>query len=116
MSQKLSTITPTYHSFTKDQLLTHNDLNEVINYFGDQDRLSRICLSGVGIVCGFKVSREQNRGGSEFIKITQGSGLTTDGDLMHFLFDNNDGTVGIADMGKSTFFEKGYRCNQINQI
>jgi hypothetical protein len=97
MSQKLSTITPTYHSFTKDQLLTHNDLNEVINYFEDQDRLARICLSGVGIVCGFKVSQETDEGGTNFVKLTQGSGLTTDGDLLHLLFDNGDGTVGVAD-------------------
>ncbi|MFT6502890.1 MAG: hypothetical protein ACJASQ_003022 [Crocinitomicaceae bacterium] len=97
MSQKLSTITPTYHSFTKDQLLTHNDLNEVINYFGDQDRLARICLSGTGIVCGFKVSKETDEGGTDFVKLTQGSGLTTDGDLLHLLFDNGDGTVGVAD-------------------
>ena len=54
MSKKLTTITPTYSAFAKDQLLTHTDLNQVIDYLEDQDRLSRICLNGVGIVCGFK--------------------------------------------------------------
>mmetsp|Transcript_29734 Transcript_29734/g.39560 ORF Transcript_29734/g.39560 Transcript_29734/m.39560 type:complete len:1251 (+) Transcript_29734:150-3902(+) len=86
MSKKLTTITPTYHAFAKDQLLSHTDLNEVIDYFEDQDRLSRICLSGVGIVCGFKPTFIT---GSNTLAISQGSGITTDGDLVHFLFDVN---------------------------
>ncbi len=85
MSKKLTTITPTYHAFAKDQLLTHTDLNEVIDYFEDQDRLSRICLSGVGIVCGFKPTFIT---GTNTLAISQGSGITTDGDLVHFLFDS----------------------------
>jgi len=87
MSQKLSTITPTYHSFAKDQLLTHTDLNEVINFFEDQDRLSRICLNGVGIICGFKPEYDTN---NNILFISQGTGVTTDGDLINFLFENND--------------------------
>ncbi|GAB5419077.1 MAG: hypothetical protein Crog4KO_05850 [Crocinitomicaceae bacterium] len=86
MSKKLTTITPTYHAFAKDQLLTHTDLNEVIDYFEDQDRLSRICLNGVGIVCGFKPTFIAE---SNTLAISQGSGITTDGDLVHFLFDVN---------------------------
>lgn len=91
MSQKLSIITPTYHTFVKDQLLTHNDLNEVINYFDDQQRLSRICLSGVGIVCGFKLTKNADN----TITLTQGSGITTDGDLVELLF-SNDGEQGVV--------------------
>lgn len=95
MSQKLSTITPTYHAFAKDQLLSHTDLNEVIDYFEDQDRLSRICLSGVGIVCGFKPTLVTG-GQDPVLHISQGSGVTTDGDLIHFLFDV-DGNNSIVD-------------------
>ncbi len=85
MSKKLTTITPTYSSFAKDQLLTHSDLNQVIDYFEDQDRLSRICLNGVGIVCGFKPTYITD---NDVLAISQGTGITTDGDLLHFLFDN----------------------------
>ena len=52
MSAKLSTITTQYRRFTKNQVLTEGNLNEVVDFFDDQDRLSRIYLSGVGIVCG----------------------------------------------------------------
>lgn len=94
MSQKLSTITPTYYSFAKDQLLTHTDLNEVINYFEDQDRLSRICLNGVGIVCGFKPEYDEQ---TDELYISQGSGVTTDGDLVHFLFDVEGNASIVSD-------------------
>lgn len=87
MSQKLSNITPTYHSFAKNQVLTHKDLNEVIDYFEDQERLSRISLSGVGIVCGFKPSYDAKK---NVLKISQGAGVTTDGDLVYFLFNQKN--------------------------
>jgi PKD repeat protein len=78
MSAKLSTITTQYRRFTKNQVLTEGNLNEVVDFFDDQDRLSRIYLSGVGIVCGFYPAYDavQNT-----ISITQGTGITTDGDL-----------------------------------
>nr|WP_294859424.1 PKD domain-containing protein [uncultured Fluviicola sp.] len=77
METKLTTITPTYRTFVPDQVLTAGQLNEFLNYFEDQDRLSRIFLSGVGIVCGFKV--QYNSTGE--LVISQGAGITTDGDL-----------------------------------
>lgn len=77
MASKLTDITASYHSFTPDQVLTHNQLNEVLNYFDDQDRLSRIALSGVGIVCGFSPTLN-----SQGILLTQGAGVTTDGDMV----------------------------------
>ncbi|MBZ4043753.1 hypothetical protein [Flavobacterium hibisci] len=78
MSAKLSTITTQYRRFTKNQVLTEGNLNEVVDFFDDQDRLSRVFLSGVGIVCGFysAYNNAQNT-----ISITQGTGITTDGDL-----------------------------------
>lgn len=81
MAHKLTDITPSYHSFAKDQVLTELQLNEFLEYFDEQDRLSRICLSGVGIVCGFKVSADAT---THEITITPGAGVTTDGDLIHF--------------------------------
>src|SRR5690554_579271 len=78
MGKKLTAITPEYSSFENDQILTAAQLNEFLNYFDDQDRLSRICLSGVGIVCGFKL----NFTPEQQLIISQGCGVTTDGDLL----------------------------------
>lgn len=80
MLAKLSTITTLYRKFTKNQVLTEGHLNEIVDFFDDQDRISRIGLSGVGIICGFQVTHDQN---AKNITITQGSGITTDGDLFH---------------------------------
>ncbi len=78
MSAKLSTITTQYRRFTKNQVLTEGNLNEVVDFFDDQDRLSRIYLSGVGIVCGLYPAFDEAQ---NIISITQGTGITTDGDL-----------------------------------
>ncbi|WP_200978583.1 PKD domain-containing protein [Echinicola sp. 20G] len=78
MSINLQNITTKYRRFTKNQVLTAGHLNEMVNFFDDQDRLTRICLSGVGIVCGFKVTYDPIGG---ILEISQGAGVTTDGDL-----------------------------------
>ena len=102
MNAKLNNITTQYRKFNENQVLTEGQLNEFIDYFEDQDRLSRTQLSGVGIVCGFKsiffdaaaskdaaVMREIFKGKEiepkdylDTIVITQGAGVTTDGDLI----------------------------------
>jgi len=79
MAAKLTTITGHYHSYVADQVLTHFQLNETIDYFDDQNRLSKIFLTGTGIVCGFQVSANA---GYSTVTITQGNGITTDGDLI----------------------------------
>ncbi|WP_163323514.1 PKD domain-containing protein [Draconibacterium mangrovi] len=77
MASKLTEITTKYHTFVENQVLTEKQLNEFITYFDDQDRLTRVFLNGVGLVCGFKVSRSGTK-----ISISQGVGVTTDGDLI----------------------------------
>ncbi|QIA08475.1 PKD domain-containing protein [Draconibacterium halophilum] len=77
MASKLTEITTKYHTFVDNQVLTKDQLNEFVNYFDDQDRLTRVFLNGVGLVCGFKVSKSGNK-----ITISQGVGVTTDGDLV----------------------------------
>ncbi|SHF74068.1 hypothetical protein [Flavobacterium defluvii] len=79
MATKLTTITGQYHSYVADQVLTHYQLNETIDYFDDQNRLNRISLTGTGIVCGLQVS---TNAGYTTVSITQGTGITTDGDLI----------------------------------
>ncbi len=78
MSTKLLEITPQYRSFVDDQVLTSGQLNEFLSYFEDQDRLSRVCLNGVGLVCGFEIESDKETS----ITISQGCGITTDGDLL----------------------------------
>ena len=86
MIKKLETITTQYRKFDTNQVLTESQLNEFLDYFGDQDHLSRIGLSGVGIVCGFNLefvnydnSLKDFKGGKPAIRISQGYGVTTDG-------------------------------------
>ncbi|NQU87668.1 MAG: PKD domain-containing protein [Mariniphaga sp.] len=78
---KLEEITSQYSMFVTDQVLTADQLNEIVNYFEDQNRLTRICLSGVGIVCGLVVSTNLT---NNTISISKGGGITTDGDLLKF--------------------------------
>lgn len=99
MSTKLAQITTQYRRFTKNQVLTESHLNGVLDYFDDQDRLSRICLSGVGIVCGFNVSCTEDG----TIEITQGSGVTTDGDLFHLYQVDEETATKIIDIEKKTY-------------
>ena len=75
--RSLDDITSGYSVFEKDQMLTHDQLNCVADYLDDQSRLTRISLSGVGIVCGLRVSRQGGR-----VMLTGGVGVTTDGDLL----------------------------------
>jgi len=84
MSNKLTAITTQYRTYKVDQVLTHTQLNESIAFFEDQDRLTRVFLNGVGLVCGFKTKLLSN---PDRISITQGVGVTTDGDLLKLLED-----------------------------
>ena len=72
---------PVYRRFVPDQVLTATQLNDVIDHFERQDRLTRVCLSGVGIVCGMKVNFSKNTS----ISVSKGCAVTTDGDLISFL-------------------------------
>ncbi|WP_430408829.1 hypothetical protein [Kordia sp.] len=67
-----------YEEFLPDQVLTHKNLNKIVNYFEDQDRLSRIYLTGVGVGCGLNIVSSSNK----HIEIGQGVGVTTDGDII----------------------------------
>ena len=75
----LEEITMDYHAFRKDQVLTDTQLNELINYFEDQDRLTRTCLVGVGLVCGLSITYNATEAS---ITVGRGCGVTTDGDLL----------------------------------
>lgn len=109
MTTRLTAITPSYSSFKDDQVLTAGQLNELLYYLDDQDRMSRISLNGVGIVCGFKpeirIDNSTNPQGKH-IKITQGCGVTTDGDLLHLVVpsdEENEVNFNIPDVVYTSF-------------
>ncbi|WP_339675180.1 hypothetical protein [Cyclobacterium marinum] len=80
MSNKLSSVTYQYRNYKPDQVLTHTQLNETIAYFEDQNRLSRVALTGVGIIHGLTIAKRATETGDQFV-VHQGVGITTDGDL-----------------------------------
>ncbi len=98
MAEKLNEITTQYHTFTDNQVLTKDRLNEVISYFDGQDRLSRVLLSGTGIACGFAL-RLRRTPRQTVITVTQGAGVTTDGDLLTLYRMNDDTGSGSVDIG-----------------
>jgi hypothetical protein len=77
ITRNLDAISNHYRVFEEDQILTHDQLNDLAGYLDDQDRLTRVSLMGVGIVCGLRVALD---GGS--VTVTRGVGVTTDGDLI----------------------------------
>ena len=68
---------PVYHRFVDNQVLTDNQLNEVLDHLNYQDKLTRSSLIGIGIVCGLEIDF-----GGNFVKISRGVAVTSDGDLM----------------------------------
>lgn len=102
MNTKLNNVTTQYRKFNENQALTEGQLNEFIDYFEDQDRMSRTRLSGVGLACGFEsiYLSPLSLSGSEILMeelpqmqkldlvdydsvvISQGAGVTTDGDII----------------------------------
>ncbi|GHC57879.1 hypothetical protein [Ulvibacter litoralis] len=87
MSRTLLEITPQYSSFVDDQVLTSAKLNEFMEYFDEQDKLTRVCLTGVGVACGFTVKLNKE---APSITILQGCGITSDGDLLKLQRDIED--------------------------
>jgi hypothetical protein len=82
MNNQLSNISTGYRKFTKGQYVKHPQFNEFLDFFEDQDRLSRVLLQGVGIVCGFKPELVYTDRLLSGITLSQGVAVTTDGDLI----------------------------------
>lgn len=72
--------TPDYRRFVDNQVLTDNQLNAVLDYLNHQDRLSRLLLHGVGIVCGLDISYDQP---GRKVRLSKGVAVTTAGDLLN---------------------------------
>ncbi len=69
-----------YPIFEADQVLSQKHLNKFISYLEEQDRLSRLQLLGMGLVCGMEISKPSNTS----IHINCGVGVTSLGYLIPF--------------------------------
>ncbi|MDX2370267.1 MAG: hypothetical protein QNK36_17980 [Colwellia sp.] len=67
-----------YTVFNKDQVLSDEQLNSLSKYFDDQDRLTRVNLIGVGLICGCNIEMKDNT-----VVLSKGLAITTDGDLIN---------------------------------
>jgi len=75
--RNLDDIATQYTFFEQDQVLTPGQLNSVSEYLGDQERLTRVALIGVGIACGLRAALDDGE-----VVLSHGVGATTDGDVV----------------------------------
>jgi hypothetical protein len=71
-----------YPVFEPNQVLSESQLNSVFNYLDEQERLTRVNLIGIGIVCGLNVKLTVNGSGITVIELSGGMGNTTEGYLI----------------------------------
>ncbi|SHJ76785.1 hypothetical protein SAMN02745165_03123 [Malonomonas rubra DSM 5091] len=77
-ANRLSTQVTEHTVFEENQVLTAEQLNQVVGYLDRQQRLTRARLHGVGIVCGLQLKMIATA-----VSLSPGTALTTDGDLMN---------------------------------
>lgn len=92
----MSTIINNYPVFEDSQVLTSGQLNQMIKYLDQQNRLTRVSLIGMGIVCGMKISCETGDGLKKLI-ISKGLGVTSEGFLI---------TIGTCETTRYRVYEK----------
>ncbi|SNS15678.1 hypothetical protein SAMN06265376_107149 [Dokdonia pacifica] len=128
MNNRLTNITTEYRKFSKGQYVEHTQFNEFLDYFEDQDRLSKTLLRGVGIACGFEhqltytnsINSRRVRAVNG-VEISQGIGVTTDGDLITLsdIIQVSD-ELGVSDLksidlkSKRYSFSKPYDNSKVN--
>ena len=74
----MNTIIKNYPVFERNQVLTNTQLNQLVKYLDQQNRLTRTSLIGLGIVCGLNVLCET----TDTLTITKGVGVTSEGFLI----------------------------------
>lgn len=77
----MSTIINTYPVFEKSQVLTNAQLNQLVAYLDQQNRLTRVKLIGMGIVCGLELDYDDS-GADTHITISKGVAITSEGFLI----------------------------------
>lgn len=71
--------TASFPKFEQNQILSSSHLNQLRQYLDEGNRLTRVRLSGVGIVCGLKLKYTS---ATKTIEISSGYGITTEGFLI----------------------------------
>ncbi|MCW3104344.1 MAG: hypothetical protein JWO09_2784 [Bacteroidetes bacterium] len=77
----MSSILNSYPLFANNQVLTSAQLNELVAYLDEQNRLTRAKLIGTGVACGFELKPDASVNATE-IAIFKGIGVTSQGYLM----------------------------------
>ncbi len=75
----MADILNTYPVFESNQVLTSTQLNSLVNYLDQQNRLTRTRLIGMGVVCGLELSHDP---ATDEITISKGTGITSEGYLI----------------------------------
>lgn len=76
----MSDIVNTYPVFERNQVLTSTQLNNLVNYLDQQNRLTRARLIGMGVVCGLELSYNPVE---NTLTISKGTGITSEGYLIN---------------------------------
>ena len=84
------TINNTYPIFEADQVLTADHLNEAVSYLEEQERLTRVKLIGMGIVCGLQARLAD---GGTAVTVSTGVAITSKGYLITFKGEAPDGLI-----------------------
>ncbi len=75
----MNDILNTYPVFERNQVLTSTQLNNLVNYLDQQNRLTRARLIGMGVVCGLEIDYNKSE---KAITISKGTGITSEGYLI----------------------------------
>ena len=76
----MTDILNTYPVFERNQVLTSTQLNNMVNYLDQQNRLTRAKLIGMGVVCGLEIDYNKSE---NTITISKGTGITSEGYLIN---------------------------------
>lgn len=76
----MSNLLSTYPVFESNQVLTSSQLNSLVNFLDQQNRLTRAKLIGMGIVCGLEISYDSS---THTLSISRGTGITSEGYLVN---------------------------------
>src|ERR1043165_2597703 len=77
----MTTFLDSYPVFENNQVLTSSQLNQLVAYLDEQNRLTRVKLIGDGIACGFTLKYDKLTAPDE-LTIFQGMGITSAGYLI----------------------------------